>query len=227
MQTNVAKSFLKLIDKHFPRSNKLHKIFNRNNIKVSYSCTENVDRIIKSHNKKVSSPPLTEPPPCNCRVKTNCPLNNNCRVSSVVYKCEVTAPNTEKKVYIGLTERDFKQRYNSHKQSFNNKKYSNSTTLSTYIWKLKETQHLTPTLHWSIIKRVKSYSNSSKSCPLCLEEKLQIMEYPYKKELLNKRTEIISKCRHFYLPIIKLVISNPLWEKHLWLYYVNYFYVCK
>ena len=37
VKTNVGCKFLCLIDKHFPRTKKLHKIFNRNNVKVS--CT--------------------------------------------------------------------------------------------------------------------------------------------------------------------------------------------
>ena len=40
--TNVAKTFLTLIDKHFPKNRRLSKIFNRNTIKVSYSCLPNV-----------------------------------------------------------------------------------------------------------------------------------------------------------------------------------------
>ena len=32
------KKFLKLISKHFPPQHKLHKILNRNSIKISYSC---------------------------------------------------------------------------------------------------------------------------------------------------------------------------------------------
>ena len=43
--TNVAKKFLQLIDLHFPPSNKFHKIFNRNNVKVSYCCTQNVENL--------------------------------------------------------------------------------------------------------------------------------------------------------------------------------------
>ena len=38
VKTNVGKMFLKLIGKHFPRGHKLNKIFNRNTVKVSYSC---------------------------------------------------------------------------------------------------------------------------------------------------------------------------------------------
>ena len=36
--TQVGQKFLKLIDKHFPVGSKLQKVFNRNMIKVSYSC---------------------------------------------------------------------------------------------------------------------------------------------------------------------------------------------
>ncbi|XP_057301871.1 uncharacterized protein LOC130636231 [Hydractinia symbiolongicarpus] len=192
---DVGRSFLKLIKKHFTKENNLQKVFNKNNVKVSYSCTENVKSIINSHNKKVSSKQIIDTPTCNCRVKRTCPLQGNCRVQSVIYKCEVTAQNQPKKAYIGLTEKEFKERYGGHKLSFNNKKYMNSTTLSTYIWQLKD-QNITPELNWSIVKRVRSYSNKSKSCPLCLQEKLEILSYENKDELLNKRSEIVSKCRH-------------------------------
>ena len=77
----------------------------------------------------------------------------------------------------------------------NNDKYRNSTTLSAYVWSLKD-KNITPSLKWSIMKRAKSYSNTSKVCRLCLQEKLEILRYPNKSELLNKRSEIVSKCRH-------------------------------
>ena len=48
--TKVGHYFLKLLDKHFPRHHKLHKIFNRNTVKVSYSCTKNIKSIINYHN---------------------------------------------------------------------------------------------------------------------------------------------------------------------------------
>ena len=140
---------------------------------------------------------------CNCRDKTNCPLDGQCRTQSVIYKCEVTAENLPKKVYIGLTEKEFKLRFNGHKQSFNNEKYKNSTTLSTYVWSLKA-NNILPSFKWSVVKKAKSYSNTTKSCPLCLQEKLEILCYENKPELLNKRTEIISKCRH----INKYILAN-------------------
>ena len=195
VSTNVAKIFMKLINKHFTKENNLRKIFNKNNVKVSYSCTENVRSIINAHNKKVSSDTRATTKACNCRNKAGCPLNGNCRATSVIYKCEVTAPNEEKKVYIGLTEKEFKQRFNGHNQSFRNRKYMNNTTLSTHVWSLKD-RGTVPNLNWSIIKHVKAYSNVSKTCRLCLQEKLEILSFENKSELLNKRSEIVAKCRH-------------------------------
>ena len=90
VSTNVAKTFLQLITKHFPRSHKLHKIFNRNTVKVSYSCMNNMSKIIKGHNKKVTSKPRDQRPKCNCRKKAECPMEGNCLVNDVVYKCDIT-----------------------------------------------------------------------------------------------------------------------------------------
>ena len=46
--------FLQLIDTHLLPTYNLHKIFNRNTVKVSYSCTQNISQIIKRHNRKVT-----------------------------------------------------------------------------------------------------------------------------------------------------------------------------
>ena len=195
VSTNVAKKFLSLVNKHF-RSNHLKKLFNKNNVKVSYSCTENIGMIIKNHNAKVSSPPNQTTPECNCRKKNDCPLDGDCRKASVIYKCHVTAPNRPKKVYIGLTEKEFKIRWNSHKLSLTNEKYKNSTTLSSYVWELKDRHNIVPVLKWSIVKHAKSYTANARSCSLCLQEKFEILHYDNKNELLNKRSELITKCRH-------------------------------
>ena len=47
--TNVAKTFLQLAtsNKHFTRNHALHKIFNRNTLKTSYSCMPIIANIIK------------------------------------------------------------------------------------------------------------------------------------------------------------------------------------
>lgn len=67
--SNMAKPFLSLVDKDFFNSNKLHKIFNRKTVKVSYSCTDNIRSIIKSNNKKVTKTSVRYHP--LCRVKMN------------------------------------------------------------------------------------------------------------------------------------------------------------
>ena len=125
----------------------------------------------------------------------------SCLTSSVVYNANVTTENdTTGKNYIGLTEGTFKQRYTQHKLSFRNRNYSNSTELSKHIWTLKDS-NTNFTINWSILATAPAYSNKSKRCHLCLTEKLYLVRAK-KPSLLNKRTELISKCRHenkFYL----------------------------
>ena len=55
LQTNIGKTFLRLVLKHFPKHHKYHSLFIKNNVKVSYSCMENMGSIINKHNKKVIS----------------------------------------------------------------------------------------------------------------------------------------------------------------------------
>ena len=47
--TNVGKEFFQLIDKYFPPHHRLHKIINRNCVKMSYSCMPNIGDIINQH----------------------------------------------------------------------------------------------------------------------------------------------------------------------------------
>ena len=56
VKTNIGKIFIKLINKHFLRSSDLHKIFDRNTLKLSYSCMENMAQIIRKHNKSIINP---------------------------------------------------------------------------------------------------------------------------------------------------------------------------
>jgi hypothetical protein len=65
VKSSVGGTFLKLIDKHFPPGSKLHKIFNKNNVKVSYSCTQNISSIIKAHNTKIVKKPDETSKKCN------------------------------------------------------------------------------------------------------------------------------------------------------------------
>ena len=60
VETNIGKTFLKLVKKHFRRNNIFHKIFNKNTIKISYSCMRNISSIRASHNKSILRPKAKE-----------------------------------------------------------------------------------------------------------------------------------------------------------------------
>ena len=87
VETNLGKTFLNLIDKHFLRMNKFHKIFNRNNVKVSYSCLPNFVNMIKSLNNRIllSEEKIQDQPKCNCRQKDTCPLEGHCLDKELIY----------------------------------------------------------------------------------------------------------------------------------------------
>ncbi len=81
VKTNIGKTFLKLINKHSNKDHKFHKLFNKNNIKVSYNCTDNMGTIISKHNEKVINNTTNTNPSssktCSCQKKDKCLLNNN------------------------------------------------------------------------------------------------------------------------------------------------------
>ena len=197
--TDIGRKFLKAVDECFPGNHPLHKLFNRNTVKLSYSCMPNVKSIISSHNKRIlkqETEKNKEPEPeCNCRQKNSCPLKGKCLTKGVVYQATVTdAKRNQSQTYVGLTENTFKTRYLNHTSSFRNKYKKHSTELSKHIWYLKETN--TPhTINWKILKKCQPYSNKSKHCALCLYEKFVIIYHP-ELSSLNKRNELISTCRH-------------------------------
>ena len=194
VSTNIGENFLSLIDKHFPAHNRYRKIFNRNTIKISYSCTPNMKSIIASHNKGLIEPEHNEPPPCNCRRQV-CPLEGKCRSNAIIYKATVTTNDeSETKEYIGSTETEFKLRYSNHKYSFNNISRQTATKLSQYIWNLK-TEEKDVNIKWEIKQQSRPYKCGTRKCDLCIAEKYEILKSDPSKTL-NKRNEIANKCRH-------------------------------
>ena len=197
VHTNIGKSFLSLLDKHFPRGHKFRKNFNRNSVKISYGCMQNLGSMINSHNKKIlEDSPKLELGGCNCRVKNNCPLDGHCLSKGVLYqgKLSTSITNYDNKVYHGISQHPFKLRYNNHNKAFNNIRYKNDCELSKEAWKIKEMGGIY-SIEWKILKQVKDYNPATKRCGLCLAEKLSILEHKG-NNLLNRRSEIISKCRH-------------------------------
>ena len=176
-------------DKHFKKPSKLSKIFNRNTLKVSYSCMPNAASIITSHNKKILGN-TTPDAICNCRVKSQCPMDGKCQDRSIIYKAVVTSAET-KKQYIGLTGHAFKQRYSNHQTSFRHQKYEQSTELSKHIWMLKKGNE-PYSITWEICEKTPLYTNKTRKCQLCLAEKLHIITAD-SNVTLNKRSELVSK----------------------------------
>ena len=75
----------------------------------------NVTNIISSYNKKIiNSGNEANGKTCNCRNKSNCPLDNQYLTNKIVYKAEIETNNdTNKlstKVYFGISETEFKSR---------------------------------------------------------------------------------------------------------------------
>ncbi|KAJ8048904.1 hypothetical protein HOLleu_01408 [Holothuria leucospilota] len=196
VKTNVAKAFLRLIDKHFPPTNPLHKIFNRNTIKVSYSCLPNVRNLIQSHNRKVLRQARDQPETqlCNCRIRNDCPVQGLCLTSRVVYQADISSASSDVVSYIGMTGGSFKNRYANHKKSFRNSKYEKETELSKYIGQLKR-QGTPYSIKWSIISTPPPGPATPSHRSLCLEEKFRIMSFTTNR-LLNKRSEYLNTCRH-------------------------------
>ena len=53
VKTNMGREFLNLIAKCFPANHKFRTLFNKNNLKLSYSCSPNLKQIIDGHNKTI------------------------------------------------------------------------------------------------------------------------------------------------------------------------------
>ena len=100
-------------------------------------------------------------------------MEGNCQVNDVVYKCDVTK-SLSKKVYLGLAGEEWKSRSYNHKLQFKHKRYSNKTTLPSYMWLLKSVSSETPNLKWPVLRCIPPYSNISEKYLLCLCEKPEI-----------------------------------------------------
>ena len=121
---NIGKYFLGLISKHFKDDSPLREIIYRNNIKISYFCTNNISKIIDNYNKKLineldlnNNDNLKHS--CNCKIKNECPLGNKCNLGNIVYQANVSAK-----------ENDNNDRYYNPLQSFRNPTLRNRTAVS-------------------------------------------------------------------------------------------------
>ena len=124
------------------------------------------------------------------------PARGECLTESIIYQATLSSnnENSQKFRYIGLTEGNFKSRYNGHLQSIRNEKHETATELSKKYWELKRGGS-EPYITWKIVKKVRTYKGGQIVCYLCLVPKYFIIR-DRGKNLLNSRTELLSKCRH-------------------------------
>ena len=72
---------MNLIGRHFQKDHKYHKLLNRNTIKISYSCMNNMADRIKCQSNKILKHQqqqhcsTEQQQTCNCKQKPECPLN--------------------------------------------------------------------------------------------------------------------------------------------------------
>ena len=148
---------------------------------------------------------------CTCHNKEECPFveDGRCSLDAVIYRANVKILNDirapDQRIYHGMTEQKFRERFRAHRKSFNNKKYKDDTELSKFIWQLKEKGKAFE-IKWDIIERCSKYRPGMQHCPLCTAEKYHIL-ISDKKTCLNKRSELNSKCRH--LRKLKLDTLTP------------------
>ena len=110
-----------------------------------------------------------------------------------IYQASIMQSNPGKQdTYIGVTEMEFKTRYNQHISSFKLEHRLSTTTLSEHIWKLKKSK-IDHTIKREILDKALSYSASTGRCNLCIAERINIL---YKRPTLNKQRELFCTCPH-------------------------------
>ena len=130
VSTNVGRYFLNAIVKHFGGNQQLKKLFNKNNVKVSYSCGQNIRQEIKGHNIKIlrksreetivnRGPADNQIKLCNCTRGRGCPLDGKCQSNNIVYLATVKVEDGNEHYYAGQTITSFKKRWQNHLTSFN------------------------------------------------------------------------------------------------------------
>ena len=134
MKTKIGKLFLNLLDKHFPPYNKLHQLFKRTNVKISYTCIPEMSSYTYMYNRKVLNDKPNEPRinNCICRNKDICPLPNSCQTNCMTYQANINCDiaGYKQKYYLGSCETTFKDHFRNHKKLFNHVKHENDTELS-------------------------------------------------------------------------------------------------
>ena len=152
-----------------------------------------MQKIISAKNHKTIRESEPEKKQCSCTKDKECPLENKCYSSEIVYQAKVEVERHETKTYIGQTSRNFKARLSEHNFSFKNPTI-NQTALSQYVCEMKSKGY-EPKISWKLVDRGRKFSPVSAVCQLCIAEAYYINFHP-EMATLNSKSEIFSSCRH-------------------------------
>ena len=156
----------------------------------------NVKCFVNGHNKKIlAEKPRNDVGKCNCSNGVGCPMDGNCLSENTLYSGRITSnlPNYDPTKYLGLSEPQWKKRFHNHTLSFNDRNYA-KCEVAKEVWRIKD-QGGNYQIRWEIVGHAPGYNPITRKCRLCTAEKLLIAEDPDPR-LLNKRDELVSKCRH-------------------------------
>ena len=134
---------------------------------------------------------------CNCWNKENCPLDGKCLRTCIV---DVII-NKDSHIYYGASDGEFKSWYNNHINLFRHRHHKQDTELSKHIWKLQD-KGINLNGKWGVAAYASTYRCGLRRCDLYLTEKY-VKAKANHKSLLNKRTELFSKCRERNKYILK------------------------
>ena len=113
----------------------------------------------------------------------------------IPYIKQILVRKTFKRKFItAYQKQNLKQDIRTIKNPSTKKSNKYDTQLSNELWKIKAAKE-EPVLVWKMLGQYQPYNVNTKRCLLCLNEKVQIAIYRG-NNMMNKRTEIISKCRH-------------------------------
>ena len=199
---NIGKYFLHLLDKHFNRDNPLSRIFNRNTVKISYSCTKNMYNILSNHNKRLLNELITrdrnpDTGYCNCRNKEECPLGGCCNLRNVIYQACISPMEQQRdggRVYIGISTGNWKQNGTTKNIHFPTQNLDTRLLYQNIFGAFRIRGYLHK-LSGKIIRHSSTTNSFNGRCNLCLDEKISIINFKNRKLLLNKRNELVFKCR--------------------------------
>ena len=75
-------------------------MIDQNNVKISYSCTNNISEITDNLNKKLinkldwnNNENLKHS--CNCKIKNECPQGNKCNLDDIIYQTNISTKEND------------------------------------------------------------------------------------------------------------------------------------